>query len=77
MNCYQSNVPPCSFHVLLIHCPIIDETEETDQSSTISEQSSSQKYEQLTRDLDLIMSELSATQASQDVVDIRNPVITF
>eukprot|EP00112_Aurelia_sp_Birch-Aquarium-sp1_P019031 Seg463.4 transcript_id=Seg463.4/GoldUCD/mRNA.D3Y31 product="Dystrobrevin beta" protein_id=Seg463.4/GoldUCD/D3Y31 len=54
-----------------------DETEETDQSSTISEQSSSQKYEQLTRDLDLIMSELSATQANQDVVDIRNPVITF
>eukprot|EP00795_Rhopilema_esculentum_P006902 gene6902-12513_t len=54
-----------------------DEAEENDQSSVVSEQSSTQKYEQLTRDLDLIMNELSATQASQDVAELRNAVITY
>ncbi len=52
----------------------LDEDEDSVETSTgTSERSSTKKYEQLTRDLDVIMNELSATQAS----DIRNPVISF
>lgn len=55
-----------------------DEVEDSsDVLTASSEKSSSQKYEQLTRDLDLIMNELSATQANQDVIDVRNPVMTY
>lgn len=53
--------------------------EDSEASTDGPGQSTNQKYEQLTRDLDLIMNELSATQASQEVAvvpDIRNPVIT-
>eukprot|EP00794_Sanderia_malayensis_P014963 gene14963-16505_t len=40
-------------------------------------QTANRKYDHLTRDLDIIMNELSATQVSQDLVDVRNPVPSY
>ena len=56
-----------------------DDNDEGEQGLDAPAQSSTEKYEQLTRDLDLIMNELSATQVNQEVVvaEIRNPVITY
>eukprot|EP00794_Sanderia_malayensis_P016500 gene16500-18140_t len=40
-------------------------------------QTANRKYDHLTRDLDIIMNELSATQVSQDLMDVRNPVPSY
>lgn len=56
-----------------------DDKDEIERCSDIPVQSSTEKYEKLTRDLDLIMNELSATQVNQDVVvaEMRKPVVTY